>query len=145
MTPWTWPLAVLPDCPHRAAAEALLHQALRDVGLRDATVQTITISDLAAARRHRFAGSPTFLVEGTELFPTAATPGLACRIYQTPEGPAGLPSLVDLRRALEQAFDAAATCAQQSPPAPNDGVGDGPFLRRAAARDVSKFGGTERA
>lgn len=110
-------LAVLPDCPHRAAALALLHQALRDLGVRDATVQTITITDDDAARRHHFAGSPTFLVEGTELFPTAATPGVACRIYQTPDGPDGLPSLVDLRLAVKRAFDVA-RCAQQSPPAP---------------------------
>jgi hypothetical protein len=47
-----------------------------------------------------FHGSPTIIVDGHDPFPTAGQPGLACRIYQTPAGPAGAPTVEQLRSAL---------------------------------------------
>lgn len=54
-----------------------------------------------AAERHGFRGSPTILLDGADAFPPAEGPvGLTCRIYRTPAGPAGAPSLLQLREAL---------------------------------------------
>jgi hypothetical protein len=40
-----------------------------------------------------FAGSPTVLVEGQDLFPDAPPiTHLACRVYPSPDGPSGSPS-----------------------------------------------------
>lgn len=51
-----------------------------------------------AAERLRFRGSPTVRIDGTDPFARGDEPvGLACRIYQTPEGPAGFPATEQLR------------------------------------------------
>ena len=55
-----------------------------------------------------FTGSPTILINGIDPFAQPQqTPGLACRLYPTPDGPAGVPSLPELRRALQLALDTA--------------------------------------
>lgn len=49
-----------------------------------------------------FAGSPTITVNGTDIFPTGApADDLACRIYATPSGLAGLPTLNQITEALK--------------------------------------------
>lgn len=54
-----------------------------------------------AAVRRAFRGSPTILVDGRDVFATGDEPvGLSCRIYQTPEGPSGVPTADQLRIAL---------------------------------------------
>lgn len=98
-------LAVVPQCPHQAAAEALLHQALVDIGAGDVSVQTITISDDDTAERLGFRGSPSFMVNGLDVLATTGPPAVSCRIYQTPNGPSGLPALADLRQGLKRALD----------------------------------------
>jgi hypothetical protein len=46
-------------------------------------------------------GSPTILVDGHDPFAGAGDPfAFACRVYQTPDGPAGSPTLEQLRTAL---------------------------------------------
>ena len=48
-----------------------------------------------------FRGSPSILVNGKDLFPDPSAPvGLACRIYVTPDGFAGAPTLDQLRAAI---------------------------------------------
>ncbi|GAB3245418.1 thioredoxin family protein [Arthrobacter pigmenti] len=48
-----------------------------------------------------FHGSPSILVNGVDVFADASAPvGLACRRYMTEEGPAGAPTLEQLRAAL---------------------------------------------
>jgi hypothetical protein len=48
-----------------------------------------------------FAGSPTLLVDGHDLFPgTALTTQLACRVYPTPDGLSGAPTAEALIAAL---------------------------------------------
>lgn len=48
-----------------------------------------------------FRGSPTVLVDGRDVFAEGHEPvGLSCRVYQTPEGPAGAPTLDQLRVVL---------------------------------------------
>lgn len=51
-----------------------------------------------AAEQFAFRGSPTILVDGRDVFANGDEPiGLSCRIYQTPDGPAGSPTLEQLR------------------------------------------------
>lgn len=48
-----------------------------------------------------FHGSPSILVNGTDVFADPSAPvGLACRIYTTPDGFAGAPTLDQLRAAI---------------------------------------------
>lgn len=93
-----------PDCPHREPALRLLRQAAADAGIADPSVAVHVITTEELASRLGFAGSPTFLINGADLFPTT-TPNTAatCRIYPTSHGPAGLPDVDALRDALHRA------------------------------------------
>lgn len=56
----------------------------------------------AAAQQLSFRGSPTVLVDGRDPFAHGDEPvGLSCRIYQTPDGPAGSPTLEQLREVMD--------------------------------------------
>jgi hypothetical protein len=49
-----------------------------------------------------FAGSPTILVNGRDPFPAAtSTRALSCRLYPTPDGPAGSPTIEQIRAAMD--------------------------------------------
>jgi hypothetical protein len=92
-------LLVVPDCPNEQVAAVLLRTALDDIGLADVPFRTtvITTQDTVAGRK--FTGSPTFLIDGTDLFAIADRgPALACRVY----GGAGVPELPVLRQALKR-------------------------------------------
>lgn len=55
-----------------------------------------------AAQQLSFRGSPTVLVDGRDPFAQSDEPvGLSCRIYQTPDGPAGSPTLEQLREVMD--------------------------------------------
>ncbi len=98
-------LLVVPDCPNESAAAELVRCALADTGV-SATLTRNIIATEDDARRHGFIGSPTILVDGRDPFAQPGAPvGLACRLYQTPDGLAGVPSLPDLRRAIKRAAD----------------------------------------
>jgi hypothetical protein len=48
-----------------------------------------------------FRGSPTILVDGHDPFDRGDEPvGLSCRVYQTPDEPAGAPTIAQLRAVL---------------------------------------------
>jgi hypothetical protein len=104
-------LLVIPDCPGTDEASELLRTALDDIGLAETPVTVRTIDTHDAAKARRFAGSPAFVVDGVDLFESGTPVGsLACRVYQTPDGPRNVPALRDLRQALkEQAARAART------------------------------------
>ncbi len=90
---------VVPDCPHQAAATALIQMAVSDTRV-SASLTTRTINDVEEAQRRAFAGSPTILLNGRDPFAVPDAPvGLGCRVYPTPTG---LPSLRDLRQALKR-------------------------------------------
>ena len=107
-------LLVVPECPGTAEATTLLRTALDDIGLAE-TAFTVGIIDTdETAQTRRFAGSPAFIVNGTDLFNSEETTSgsLACRVYPTPDGPRNVPALRDLRRALK---DRAARATRISP------------------------------
>jgi hypothetical protein len=85
------------DCPNWRLAEQRLRQAVDELGLADARISLAPVGDEAEAAAVGFAGSPTFTVDGVDLFdPPASVGALACRVYQTPVGLAGVPAVADL-------------------------------------------------
>ena len=89
------------DCPSWVEAESRLVVALGAAGLPGSPVNVVTVMDAAHAVALNFAGSPTILVDGVDLFPDGARASdLACRIYRTPNGLAGLPTVEQIVDAL---------------------------------------------
>ena len=87
------------DCPNwRVAAERLDEVA----GARGVTVERRLVTTEEEAEAARFRGSPTILVDGEDPFAAGDEPfGLACRVYQTPGGPAGSPTPDQIEAALD--------------------------------------------
>ncbi|AIV38563.1 hypothetical protein ACWDF1_18755 [Streptomyces coelicoflavus] len=95
---------VVPDCPNEKVAADRLRQALDEVGLREVGFTVRVVADQAEAERIAFTGSPTIWIGGCDPFAQAGRePGLACRVYRTPDGLAGAPGLDELRQALRAA------------------------------------------
>lgn len=89
-------------CPNWTKADELLQVLARENPSLE--VRTQRIATPAEADASRFYGSPSFLIDGKPLFELPdSTPGLACRVYQTPSGLAGSPTLEQLRAAIDAA------------------------------------------
>jgi hypothetical protein len=84
-------------CPHWRTMDERVRGLADELGLRIRYQVVTSPEDVAALSFH---GSPIILVEGLDPFPAAGPPGLACRLYETPEGPAGSPTEGQLRAAL---------------------------------------------
>lgn len=85
------------DCPSWLAVSDRLQVALRANGLEKVVIEHRLLRSAEDAAQVLFGGSPTILVDGEDLFPGAArTTELACRVYQTPAGLAGLPTTEQL-------------------------------------------------
>jgi len=70
----------------------------------DLTVTRRVVDTVEEAERVGFHGSPSVLVDGVDVFANEdARVGLACRVYATPDGPAGAPTLGQLRAAITDA------------------------------------------
>jgi hypothetical protein len=66
-----------------------------------ATIRLVRIDDPEEAKRRRFLGSPSFQVNGIDLWPEErASYALSCRVYETPEGMKGSPNVAMLRERL---------------------------------------------
>jgi glutaredoxin len=97
-------------CPHTAGAAQRVHEALSVVGLDHEDVDLTLVSSRADAARIQFAGSPTILIDGVDAFPSGIrTMELACRVYATPEGLAGLPTVSQIVEVLERTTSTRAT------------------------------------
>ncbi|WP_309647792.1 thioredoxin family protein [Nocardioides sp.] len=96
-------LLVVSGCPHELGAVEMV-SAVADELCLAVSVSTTVIETDEQARLRGFTGSPTILVSGHDLFPEAgAHVGMACRVYATPAGLSGLPSIEALRKALGDA------------------------------------------
>lgn len=85
-------------CPSWRTAEERLQMLADELGfdLRRREVDTPE-----AAEQWAFRGSPTVLVDGRDVFAEGDEPvGLSCRVYQTPDGSAGAPTVAQLREVL---------------------------------------------
>ena len=84
-------------CPNWQTTDTRLRALADELGFRIAYRELTSPEE---AEELSFHGSPTVLVDGHDPFPAAGQPELACRIYQTPAGPAGAPTDAQLRAAL---------------------------------------------
>ena len=90
------------DCPNwRVVDERLAAIAAERP---DLVVIHQLVESAAEAERLGCHGSPSIVLDGVDAFADAdAGIGLSCRVYQTPEGPAGAPTVEQLRAALAHA------------------------------------------
>ncbi|MCQ3945102.1 MAG: thioredoxin family protein [Anaerolineae bacterium] len=66
-----------------------------------ADIDLVKVHDDVEATRFKFLGSPSFLVNGSDLWQeTRETFALSCRIYATPNGIKGFPTVNMLREKL---------------------------------------------
>jgi hypothetical protein len=89
-------------CPSWQAGVDNLQQALRLESLAW-PVELTEVRDDAQAAQLRFLGSPSFRVGDQDLWPEErAETTMSCRVYRTPEGVRGWPSVDMLRERLRQ-------------------------------------------
>jgi hypothetical protein len=94
-------LRVIPDCPNAQGAFDLLRLALRDLGFAGVAIRVTIVEDDSQAQLLGFAGSPTFVADGHDLFPdNSLVPAWSCRLYPGSSGPSRLPALRELTAAL---------------------------------------------
>ncbi|MEU9428679.1 hypothetical protein AB0D87_38695 [Streptomyces sp. NPDC048342] len=97
-------ILVVPDCPNGRPAAERLRLVLDCAGLGNTGLAIRVVADQAEAERLGFTGSPTILIDGRDPFAEPGrVPGLSCRVYRTPGGLAGVPTLDQLRQALRGA------------------------------------------
>ena len=90
-------------CPNWKVAEERLRHAL-DVLEIPAVIDRCLVETDEVAGRLRFAGSPSILLNGRDPFRSASSRfGLTCRVYDTPDGPEGAPTLIQLVEAVKKA------------------------------------------
>jgi len=93
-------------CPNWKVA----HQRLAAIATDkpDVVVTRHRVETVEEAERLGFHGSPSILVDGVDVFAEpGAGVGLSCRVYRTPDGPAGAPTMKQLRAALGVAEEGA--------------------------------------
>lgn len=94
---------VVPDCPNQDGAVRLGREALDAAGMPEISVRTTVIESEQQATEAEFVGSPSFRIDGRDPFSSVGKPSLACRLYRTEAGLAGLPDRDALTAALRQA------------------------------------------
>jgi hypothetical protein len=100
------------DCPNWEEAGRLVAAALTATGHDEVAVTFRRLQTPEEASGVPFAGSPTIVVDGADLFPSAARiTDLACRVYRTPDGLAGLPTANQLVVALKGRGELATDCS----------------------------------
>ena len=89
------------NCPNWTMAVERATEAARGWGA-DVSVSDQLISTSDEAEKWSFAGSPTLLLDGVDMFPSDGhSPDLACRIYVTPRGLQGAPTSDQIRERLD--------------------------------------------
>jgi hypothetical protein len=87
-------------CPGWRVAHERLRSAMSAAGV-EAPIRHVEISTIEAAERAGFVGSPTILIDGRDPFPDGgASPGLACRRYETAQGFEQAPSVDQIVAAM---------------------------------------------
>ncbi|MDF2846712.1 MAG: hypothetical protein K0R97_694 [Oerskovia sp.] len=98
----TLTVLVIPGCPNTTPALDLAHQA-RAASKTTLVIEAVEIHHQGQAADLGFTGSPSFHLDGHDLFPTTTPPAITCRLYNTPSGLRGTPDLHDLTQALDAA------------------------------------------
>jgi hypothetical protein len=90
-------------CPSWAQALENLKAALLAEGLQ-AEIRLVRVEENAQAAQLKFLGSPSFRVDGVDLWPEERKRyNLSCRVFTTPGGLKGAPTAEMLREQLHQA------------------------------------------
>jgi len=80
-------------CPSWQSGLQNLHSALEANGL-DVSLELVQVMDNDDAARKKFLGSPSFRINGVDLWDEERDAySLSCRVYATPEGMKGSPSV----------------------------------------------------
>ncbi len=83
-------------CPNWVEAQQRLTEALTAVGAESA-YRLVPVTPVVDAERLGFRGSPTVLVDGRDPCAESDAPvGLSCRVYRTPDGLRGAPTVEQL-------------------------------------------------
>lgn len=87
-------------CPNWQETDSRLREAIALAGL-DVSPEYVDVATPEDAERLRFRGSPTVLIDGRDPFADAAAPvGLSCRVFRTPDGLRGAPTVAQLVEVL---------------------------------------------
>lgn len=87
------------DCPNWRIADDHLRTLAAE--RPDIVLTRLLVETIEAAEAARFRGSPSIIVDGDDPFADDDDPvGLSCRVYQTPDGPAGSPTIDQLREVI---------------------------------------------
>ncbi len=98
-------LGYFEDCPNWQAGRERLQEAIRRVGRDLFVVELRRVASHEQAVAAGLGGSPSFQIRGRDLFAGPVAPlGLTCRLYPTPEGLAGAPTVEQLIHVLEWAL-----------------------------------------
>ena len=90
------------ECPNWVEAGTRVEAALAELGRGDVEVTYRLLTDSVQAAAVPFAGSPTILLDGVDAFPSGGrTTDLACRVYRSETGFAGVPSVAQLVEAIK--------------------------------------------
>jgi hypothetical protein len=93
------------ECPNWVEAGTRVRTVLDELGLRDVEIRYRLLTTSTEAADVPFAGSPTILLDGVDAFPSdGRTSDLACRVYYSEAGFAGLPTFDQLRDSLSAAM-----------------------------------------
>jgi len=85
-------------CPSWENGLKNLQLALQEEGI-NASVEIVQVEDDEDATRLKFLGSPHFRIDGHDLWPEEREIySLSCRVYPTPEGIKGFPTVAMLRQ-----------------------------------------------
>jgi hypothetical protein len=91
------------ECPNWKQTGERLRAALDATGRGAERVEFVLAQNQKQTDRYPFAGSPTILVDGVDLFPGAEViTDLACRVYRTAIGFAGSPTQEQIVEALRR-------------------------------------------
>ncbi len=91
-------LLYLDGCPNWKTADERLRELATECGFE---LGRRTVTTPEEARKAGFRGSPTILIDGKDPFASGDEHfSLSCRVYRTPAGVAGAPSIDQLREAL---------------------------------------------
>ncbi|EKA62377.1 DF family (seleno)protein [Janibacter indicus] len=87
-------------CPNWQVADGRIREALETLGIH-VDVEKVLVTTPEQAEQWSFRGSPSILVDGEDHFAEPGAPvGLSCRLYRTPDGVEGSPTVEQLVQVL---------------------------------------------
>lgn len=90
------------DCPSWQSGLKNLEVARQEERIEQ-PVEPVKVMDNEDASRLKFLGSPSFRINGWDLWPEERESySLSCRLYHTPQGMKGFPTVTMLKEALQQ-------------------------------------------